>query len=67
MSPRGRRGAPLLVMYQRSVAAAMAEERCMSGRRSATGVEGRAVSVRQGPESGVRRRRMRSWEVCGGV
>ena len=60
MSPRGRRGAPLLVMYQRSVAAEMAEELCMSGSRSATGVEGRADSVRQGPESGVRRRRMRS-------
>ena len=63
ISPRGSRGAPLLVMYHRSVAAATAEERCISGKRSATGVEGRAVSVRQGPESGVRRRRMRSWEV----
>ena len=67
ISPRGSRGAPLLVMYHKSVAAATAEERWISGKRSATGVEGGAVSVRQGPESGVRRRRMRSWEVCRGV
>ena len=67
MSPRGRRGAPLLVMYQRSVAAAMTEECCISGRRLEIGVEGRAVSVMHGPESGVRRRMIRSWEVCGGV
>ena len=63
MRPRGRRGAPLLVMYQRSVAAATVEELCISGIRLEIGVEGSAVSVIHGPESGVRRRMMRSWEV----
>ena len=66
-SREGMRGAPGLVMYQRSVAAATAEQRCMSGRRFATETSGLMSREIQGPVRGVRRRMIRSWEICCGV
>ena len=59
-SREGMRGAPGLVMYQRSVAAVTAEQRCMSGRRFDTEVSGLMSREMHGPVRGVRRRMMRS-------
>ena len=61
------RGAPGLVIYQRSVAAATPEHRCMSGRRLAMEMAGLMLREMQGPARGVRRRMIRSWETCWGV
>ena len=55
----GKRGAPGLVTYQRSVAAAMGELRCMKGRRSAMLASGLTLSEMQGPASGVSCKMMR--------
>ena len=63
----GRRGAPGLVIYQRSVAAAAPEQRCMNGMRLAMEMVGLTLSEMQGPESGVRRTMMQSWATCWGV
>ena len=64
MSRAGIRGAPGLVMYQRSVAAAMAEHRCMSGRMLAMEMVGLMLREIHGPARGVRRKMMQSWETC---
>ena len=64
MSRAGVRGAPGLVMYHRSVAAATAEQRCMSGRRLDMEMAGLMLREIHGPARGVRRRMMQSWETC---
>ena len=56
----GIRGAPGLVMCQRSVAAVTAEQCCMIGRRFETEMSGLMSREIQGPVRGVRRRIIRS-------
>ena len=64
MSRAGVRGAPGLVTYHKSVAAVMAEQRCMRGRRQDMEIDGSMLREMHGPTRGVRRRMMQSWEMC---
>ena len=60
-------GAPVLVTYQRSEAAVMSETCCISGSKSEMMCEGSILREMQGPDRGLRRRMMRSEQMCEGV
>ena len=64
MNLAGVRGAPELVTYHRSVAAVIAEKRCMSGTRQDMESDGSMFREMHGPARDVRRRMMQSWAMC---